>query len=153
MSPSQAAYISKLARKAVCAGLLTPHQLTVLEALLWDFRARDSDRVTVSYAGLQKLTGRCRQTIADTIKAATALGLMRKIKHKILTLWANGGRQWQQKPNEYVFHCESAAQTEYPKQVIQILKHESSYAESRLAQAGLDKIRAQRQPGLFRKGF
>jgi hypothetical protein len=43
------------------------------------------------------------------------LGLVRKLKRKVLVLWANGGRKWQQRPNEYEFCCESGEQTQYPK--------------------------------------
>jgi hypothetical protein len=137
MSPIQAAYLAKRARKAVRAGLLTPHHFTVLEILLWEVRPRGSDRAAVSYSRLQELAGRCRQTVADAIKAGLRLGLLRKIKHKTLTLWANGGRKWRQTPNEYVFHCESTAQTEYPKEVIQILKTAPGNAEIRSAQAAM----------------
>jgi hypothetical protein len=146
-SPSAAAFIAKRARKALRAGELTPHHFAVLETLLWDARKPGSDRAVASLGWLQKLARVCRQTAVDAIKAGVRLGLLRKIKHKTLTLWANGGRQWRQRPNEYVFHCESTAQTEYPKQVIQILSVEVSSAEIAAAQAAL----ASRQRMMGRK--
>jgi hypothetical protein len=152
MSPTQAAYIAKKARKAVRAGLLTHHQFAVLETLLWDARPRGSDRVNAAYSFLQKLANVCRQTVSDAIRALEQLGLVRKIKHKTLRLWANGGRQWQQRPNEYVFCCESTGQTEYPKEVIQILKIDPSKAEISAAQAALAERTRVIQARLLGKG-
>lgn len=69
LSPSNAAYIAKRARKLLRSGDLTHHQVTILEAMLWDARSPGADRVIVSYAGLQKLARACRQTIADAVEA------------------------------------------------------------------------------------
>jgi hypothetical protein len=148
LSPSNAAYIAKRARKLLRSGELTHHQVTILEAMLWDARRPGSDRVTVSYAGLQKLARACRQTIADAVEALERLGLVRRIKHKVLVLWNNGGRKWQQRPNEYQFCCESGEQTQYPKQVIQILISEPSVSKAKAAQAGLAEIAASRMLAL-----
>jgi hypothetical protein len=148
LSPSNAAYIAKCARKLLRSGELTHHQVTILEAMLWDARRPGSDRVVVSYAGLQKLARTCRQTIADAIAAFERLGLVRRIKHKVLVLWTNGGRKWQQRPNEYEFCCESGEQTEYPKEVIQILISEPQGREVRVAQEGLVAIAASRARAL-----
>jgi hypothetical protein len=141
MTPTQAAYVAKRARKAVRAGLLTHHQHGVLEVLLWDARKPGSDRVNAAYGWLEKLAHVCHQVAVDAVKAFVRLGLLRKIKHKTLTLWANGGRQWRQRPNEYVFHCESTGQTEYAKEVIQILSVEPRGSEINAAQAALAERR------------
>jgi hypothetical protein len=148
LSPSAAAYIAKRARKLLRSGELTHHQVAILEAMLWDARRPGSDRVVVPYAGLQKLARACRQTIADAVAAFERLGLVRKLKRKVLVLWANGGRKWQQQPNEYVFHCESGEQTQYPKQEIQILKSEPPVRETQAAQQGLAAIAAGRMRAL-----
>jgi len=137
LSPTQAAHISSRGRKLQRTGQLTPHTALVLENLLWSARERGSDRVIASYSWIQKLANVCRQTVANAIEALVRLGLLRKVKHKTLALWANGGRQWRQRPNEYVFCCESARQTEYPKEVIQILNTDPGSAEIRSAQAAL----------------
>jgi hypothetical protein len=144
MSPTQAAYISKRARDAVRAGLLTAKQFIVLETLLWDIRDRGSDSATATYGWLQRLTNACRQTIADAIAAFERLGLVRRIKHKTLVLWNNGGRQWKQRPSEYVFCCESTQQTEYPKQVIRIFILQPTTIEAKVAREGLASIAAAR---------
>ena len=138
LSPTQAAYISKRARKAVRNGLLVHHHFLVLETLLWDARAPGSDRVVASYSWLQKLAHVCRQTAVDAIQALMELGFLQKIKRKVLVLWANGGRQWQQRPNEYVFHCESTSQSEYPKEEVQIVSLGAVPAEIASAQAALE---------------
>jgi hypothetical protein len=148
LSPSVAAYIAKRARKLHRAGELAHAQLAVLDVMLWDARRPGTDRVTVSYSGLQKLARACRQTIADAIAAFERLGLVRRIKHKVLVLWANGGRQWQQRPNEYEFCCESSEQTQYPKEVIQILISEPAVREAKAAQEGLAAIAATRMRAL-----
>ena len=148
MSPSQAAHISKRARNATCAGLLTAKQFIVLEALLWDIRCRGSDRVSTTYDWLQKRAHACRQSVADAITAFERLGLLRRIKHKTLVLWANGGRKWQQRPNEFVFHCESGEQTQYPKEKIQILISEPAVHEAKIAREGLASIAASRRRAL-----
>lgn len=104
-SPSAAARAAKQARKLHRMGEISHAQLAVFDSLLWDIRQHGADRAAVSYAGLCKLAGVCRQTVADAVAAFERLGLVRKIKHKVLVLWANGGRRWQQRPNEYVFCC------------------------------------------------
>lgn len=152
MSPSQASYISKRNRKALGAGLLTPHQFAVLEVLLWEARPRGCDRVAAAYSWLEKLACVCRQTVVDAIKAGERLGLVRKVKRKVLALWSNGGRQWLQRPNEYVFCCESAGQAESPKKVIQILTVEANGAEIRAAQAAMAARVRVIQAGLLDKG-
>jgi hypothetical protein len=140
LSPSNAAYIAKRARKLLRSGELTHHQIAILEAMLWDARRPGANRVVVSYTGLQKLARTCRQTIAGAIAAFERLGLVRRIKHKVLVLWANGGRQWQQRPNEYEFCCESGEQTQYPKEVIQILISEPAVREAKAAQERLAAV-------------
>jgi hypothetical protein len=144
LSPTRAAHLSKQARKLHRSGALTHAQLIIFDTLLWDARKPGSDRTTVSYTGLQKLARVCRQSVADAISAFERLGLLRRIKLKVLVLWANGGRKWQQRPNEYVFCCESTYETQYPKQEIQIKRIEPEYRESTQAQEGLAAIAAAR---------
>jgi hypothetical protein len=152
MSPSQAAWIAKRARKALRAGLLSHHQFAVLEVLLWEARPSGSDRATAAYSWLQKLAHASRQTVVDAIKAGMRLGLLRKIKHKTLVLWANGGRKWKQRPNEYVFDCESTQCTEYPKQVVQIHRIEPSGSEVQAAQDALEARRRVLEARMLVKG-
>ena len=147
MSPSQAAHIAKRARKLLRSGELTHHQIAVLDSLLWDLRKHGSDKVTATYRGLQKMARVCRQTVAEAIAAFVRLGLLRKFKMKVLVLWANGGRKWQQQPNSYQFCCESTERTEYPKDRILIL-NSADDADAKAAQQGLAAIAARRAAAL-----
>jgi len=141
LSPSAAAHIAKRARKLHRLGLITHAQMAVLDVLLWDMRKPGSDTTTVTYNGLCKLAAVCRQTVADAVAAFERLGLLRRIKCKVLVLWANNGRKWRQQANEYVFtRCESGAQTEYPKEEIRIHILQPSPAETREAQARLAAV-------------
>jgi hypothetical protein len=148
LSPSSAAYISKRARRLLRNGDLTHHQIAVLDAMLWDARRPGADRVVVSYSGLQKLARVCRQTIADAVAAFERLGLVRKLKRKVLVLWNNGGRKWQQRANEYAFCCGSTEPTEYTKQVIQISILQPAAIEAKAAREGLASIAAARMRAL-----
>jgi len=152
MRPTLAAHLISLARKAVRNGLLTHHQFVALECLIWEIRERGADRVQCSYKRLMKQAKVCKDVAVGAIKAGIALGLLRKVKHKTLTLWTNGGRKWQQEPNEYVFCCESAEQAQYPKQVIKILSIIPAEAEIRSAQAAMEARARVIQAGLLNKG-
>jgi hypothetical protein len=148
LSPTKAAHLAKQARKLHRAGALTHAQLVIFDTILWDARKPGSDRAVVSYTGLQKLARVCRQTIADAVSAFERLGLLRRIKLKVLVLWANGGKKWRQCPNEYAFCCESGEQTQYPKQEIQIKHLEPVPSEAKQARQGLAEIAAARMRAL-----
>lgn len=144
MSPTNAARVAKRARLLHRRGGLTHAEMAVFETMLWDVRQAGTDRVTVTYAGLCKLARVCRQSVADAVASFVRLGLITKIKRKVLVLWANGGRKWQQQANEYVFCCESGEQTEITKEVIHILMLEPAVRAAKAARESLVAIAASR---------
>jgi hypothetical protein len=76
-------------------------------------------------------------------QALVALGLVQRIKRRVLVLWHNGGRAWRQLANEYRFlHCEFTGQGESQQERIQILSLAPSSTEQRAAEAALVARRA-----------
>lgn len=91
--------------------ILTAHDLAVLAAMLDHACPRGALAFSTTYDWLQKVTGLCRQTIADAIRRLDACGLVRRFR----TGRVVRGR-WRQYPNRYfVSLSESAQQTDTPR--------------------------------------
>ena len=114
MSPNAAAHVASRARKLLRARRLTPHDYAVLDALLWAARKPGTDTAVAAYSRLQRLAAVARSTVAKAVARLAELGLVNRLKRRVLVLWNNGGRQWRQLSNAYRFRCESAAHTRVP---------------------------------------
>jgi hypothetical protein len=53
--------------------------------------------------GLERLAHMARATIAEGLRVLEHLGLIRRVKRRVLVVWHNGGRAWRQLPSEYHF--------------------------------------------------
>jgi Mn-dependent DtxR family transcriptional regulator len=71
----------------------------VLNALLWGARERGADQAITSYDRIGELAHLARGTAGQAIERLEALGLVQRIKRRVLVLWNNGGRKWRQLAN------------------------------------------------------
>jgi hypothetical protein len=142
LTPTQAAEIAGRARRLLRAGRLTHHDYAVLDGMLWCSRKPGADSTIASYTRLQKLANVARATVAGAIGRLVALGLVQRVKRRVLVLWHNGGRAWRQLANEYRFHCEFSARSDSEKKEFSISLAEPSSTEQRAAEAALAARRA-----------
>lgn len=92
--------------------ILTAPDLAVLQAMLDHACPRGALAFSTTYDWLQRVTGLCRQTIADAIRRLDACGLVHRHRSGRVV---NG--RWRQYPNRYfvaVAASESTAQTDTP---------------------------------------
>ena len=101
LSASETGGIANRGRKLLREGLLTHHQYALLDALLWSCRNHGSAIARVSYGQLQQRAHVARGTVATGLEVLIKLGLIQKIKHRLLAIGANGGRVWKQLTSSY----------------------------------------------------
>jgi hypothetical protein len=144
---SDAAAIARRARKLLRAGRLTHRQLALLDTLLWSCRTHSTATACASYSVLQRLAHLARATIAEGLRVLEQLGLIRRIKRRVLVLWHNGGRAWRQLPSEYHFppvsDCEFSGRTDSKIQDILYVSRPASIATK--AAAALADVRNRRR--------
>jgi DNA-binding MarR family transcriptional regulator len=145
LSPTQAAEIASRARKLLRAGRLTHRSYAVLDALLWSSRERGADSAVASYSRLQKLAHVARGTVAKAIAELTALGLIQRVKRRVLVLWHNGGRAWRQMSNAYRLiaapRCEFTPQTDSQQTKILNLMEPTTREQREAAEALAERRR------------
>jgi hypothetical protein len=83
-----------------------------------------------------------RATIAEGLRVLERLGLIRRVKRRILVLWHNGGRAWRQLPSEYLFpaaqDCEFSNRTDSETQdFTYVSRPAADAAEAAVALAGV----------------
>jgi hypothetical protein len=102
-SSADAAAITRRSRKLLRAGRLTHCQAVLLDTLLWCCRPHGQAAACASYDVLGRLAHLARATIAEGLRVLERLGLIQRVKRRVLVLWHNGGRAWRQLPSEYLF--------------------------------------------------
>lgn len=106
MTSAQAGALVKRGRTLLRSGIITHHQFTLLDCMVWSCRAPGSDRMSVSYSRLQRLARMARDTVGRGLKRLEALGLFRKIKRRVRVYWG-GAVASRQATNIYVLDTES----------------------------------------------
>ena len=78
-------------------GVIGQSGLAVLRCLLNHFQNRHSGRLDPSYSQIQKITGFCRQTIANAIKSLELVGIleiMRRIVRERVRVWVEEAQKF-----------------------------------------------------------
>ena len=101
MTAAEAGAIAGRARTLLRKGMLTHHQLALVDALLWTCRRAGTATARVSYGQLQTAAHLAKSTVAAGLTALERLGLIQRTKHRVLAIGANGGRVWRQLSNVY----------------------------------------------------
>jgi len=101
LSAADAGLIARRGRKLLARGRITHRQYVLLDCLLWSCRAVGKATARVSYSQLQGRARQARSTIAGGITALVRLGVIQRVKHRLLVVGQNGGRVWKQLPNVY----------------------------------------------------
>jgi len=152
MTPKTAGEVMRRARILLRAGELTPHQFCLLDCLMWRCRPPGSDRCTVSLRRIADLTRRAKDTVVAAMARFEALGIVRKVKRRVLVAWG-GAVASRQATNTYVFltpSTESTAATVYREQEkIQMLRSiPAPSADVAAARAALAAIARRRTAAL-----
>ena len=145
ISPAEAGKIASRARKLLRRGLLTHHQLALLDCLLWSCRRPGAGVVVASLTALQRLAHMSRETVSNGVRRLAELGLLGIVKRRVRCAWIGGGTASRQATNAYVFravHTESAQATVI-EDIGVSLPLPAAAAEAR---AALDAIRNRRGP-------
>lgn len=154
LTPADAAAISRRARRLLRAGRLTHRQAVLLDTVLWSCRPHGSGTACAAYSVLERLAHMARATIAEGLRVLERLGLIRRIKRRVLVLWHNGGRAWRQLPSEYVFpvatDCEFSGRTDSKTQEITYVTQPAGDAAG--AASALAAMREQRTRLLWKSG-
>lgn len=144
LSAAQAADIAGRARAFLRAGRLTAHDYVVFDNILWRQRPNGRDIAEVSYSRIRTETRKARSTISETLVRLVECGLIQRIKRRVLTISAVGGRIWQQLTSHYrLISRESTGRTDSKKEESRIYVIEPRTPEIRAAQAVLAQRRAE----------
>jgi hypothetical protein len=147
LTPADAGAIAARARKLLRRGLITHCQHVLIDTLLWSCRTAGTTAASASYGTLQRLAHMARATIAVGLTALERLGLLQRVKRRVLVVWHNGGRAWRQLPNEYRFtrpaDCEFSARTDSKTPDITILARPA--ADAAKASEALAAVRERRR--------
>lgn len=162
MNPTQAGALVRRARTMLRAGDITHHQFALLDCMVWSCRAPGSDRLCASYSKLQRLAHMARDTIARGISRLESLGLIRRVKQRVMVRWGLGIAS-RQATNGYVLNTESDQ-----RPVNRVLENKILKPDTKNPTAGwgvgkesaLDRalrllgeaVRGQRQPGEAKRG-
>ena len=101
LSATDAGHVGRRGRKLLAAGRITHRQYALLDCLLWSVRAPGKSTARVSYSQLQEKAHQARSTVAGGIAVLVRLGLVQRVRHRLLVVGQNGGRVWKQLPNVY----------------------------------------------------
>lgn len=152
-SPQDAGELLRRGRRLLARGLLTHHQLVLLDCLVWSCRAPGRGTVEASYSRLQARAHLAPATVAKAIKAFVRLGLVTVERRKALAVTANGGRIWRQLTSRYQLARAAGSRDFTPQrdqeaQGLSILRIAPDRAQAR-AQEALRAIAAARAAQLF----
>jgi hypothetical protein len=105
MSPKAAQRTAQHARRLLTAGLITPHQYAVLDALLWRLRRHGRPDLTAPYATIARLANVSRDTAIQAIARFESLGIIQKAKRRFAVRWGRGREcvASRQAANAYLF--------------------------------------------------
>ena len=101
LTAADAGLIAGRSRKLLARGRITHRQFALLDCLLWSCRKAGKATARVSYSQLQKMAHQARSTVAQGIAMLVRLGLVQRVRHRLLAVGQNGGRVWRQLPNAY----------------------------------------------------
>ena len=101
LTAAEAGLIAGRGRKLLARGRITHRQFALLDCLLWSCRAAGKATARVSYSQLQEKARQARSTVAGGIAVLIRLGLIQRVRHRLLVVGQNGGRVWKQLPNVY----------------------------------------------------
>jgi len=101
LTAAEAGLIARRGRKLLARGRITHRQFALLDCLLWSCRKAGKATARVSYSQLQKMAHQARSTVAGGITTLVRLGLVQRVRHRLLVVGQNGGRMWKQLPNAY----------------------------------------------------
>ena len=101
LTAAEAGLIAGRGRKLLARGRVTHRQFALLDCLLWSCRAAGKATARVSYSQLQEKAHQARGTIAEGLAVLIRLGLVQRVRHRLLVVGQNGGRVWKQLPNVY----------------------------------------------------
>jgi hypothetical protein len=120
MPPKQAAELKRLALLKRTAKQITSSGFLLFDTMLWHVRRHGFDRVRVSFAELEELTGLCRDSLARLVPQLEDAGLLQRIKDWV---WMKVDGIWQKRQavNLYIF----ARPPESDFQTVPFLKKES----------------------------
>jgi hypothetical protein len=153
LSPREAGALSRRGRLLVRHRLLTPHQFVLLDNLVWTARHPGRASMTISYCALARVTGLARSTVATGIAALERLGLLRRIRRRVLVAWGAGTAS-RQAANAYVLlppNTESAPPHAREESSSTILLTSLPLAAVRAAQAALAERRQRVEQDLLRQ--
>jgi DNA-binding Lrp family transcriptional regulator len=105
MSPETAGKIARYARQLLANKVLTPHDFSVLNVLLWVCRRHGRRDLTVSYRDMARLANVSRDSAINSVRKLTDLGVLERVKRRIRVFWSHNRSQVasRQTANAYVF--------------------------------------------------
>lgn len=105
MTPETARKITAHVRRLQTAGLLTAHDFTAFDVLMWRVRKPGRWDCDPDYATIARLGHICRGKAIDAVKKLVALGVISKTKRHALIRWGRNRAQVaaRQISNSYVF--------------------------------------------------
>jgi hypothetical protein len=154
LSPSEAAAIARRGRKLLRAGRITPHELVLLDCLLWSCRSKEREVANVSYSALRRLTRLSRTTIAKGLRKVQRLGVLSVVKRRVRLAWHQGGIRSLQAVSSYILLPTRAPDTESTRWTVsqsdsaEIICVPFSDAVVQAAQEALARRRAVTEPRL-----
>ena len=101
LKAAEAGLIARRSRKLLARGRITHRQFALLDCLLWSCRATGKATARVSYSQLQRMAHQARSTVAGGVAMLVRLGLVQRVRYRLLVVGQNGGRVWRQLPNVY----------------------------------------------------
>jgi DNA-binding transcriptional MocR family regulator len=150
LSGSEAGSIAQRGRLLLRRGVITPFQYALLDAILWPARRPGSATLIASLPTLARLSGQARSTVAEGIAALERLGLIQRIKRRVMVAWHGGRTASRQIANAYRLIVPATGSGSRPAReqasVISIV--EAPHAGQKAAQEALEAVRARRQGAL-----
>jgi hypothetical protein len=93
--------ISQRIRRLARRGLMTPHEVLLAEAFLWELSSKTSGAIEASYTRLMDYAHQARGTVSKGLKTLEHFKILRKHKRTTSVAWANGGLQSRRDVNVY----------------------------------------------------
>ena len=108
MTPDTARRTAQHARRLLTAGIITPYDYAVLDALLWRLRRHGRPDLSASYSTIARLAGCCRDTAIGAVRKLVELGVLTKLTRRVKVRWGRGKEcvASRQAANGYVFRVQ-----------------------------------------------
>ena len=91
LAPARAGRLAKRGRELLRAGAITHRELALLDCLLWSCRRPGQDLAVASYTALCKLVHVAKDTVSQGLRKLEGLGLIERLKRRVLLSWHQGG--------------------------------------------------------------